>query len=303
MTEDGTVAVGGGLEGGVSVWNVAAGRKVWTVRSGHLGLVAADRAGGRVFFGAGFDGAASLYDAAKPERLWRCQGAAVRVDSVGLSGDGKRALTGGSFDDGWKAILWDGATGKDVRTFSLKEDCVAALSRDGRRMLTVDAAGKVVVWDADSGEAAHRVQLGPGEQPAAALSPDGKRAVVSWRDGRVDVVDVGSPKHRTLQAHTNACRVALARGGRLLVTGAGDGTVGLWNLDRLTEVGRLVLMPSGTDWLVLAPDGRFDVSPGWRDALEYRVKGTNRFVPAAEADRKFRTKDLLRSLLAADRQK
>jgi WD40 repeat protein len=60
--------------------------------------------------------------------------------SVGLSGDGKRALTGSQDKT---AILWDAYTGEALTTFSGHEDSVlaVALTVDGRHVFSASSDG------------------------------------------------------------------------------------------------------------------------------------------------------------------
>src|SRR5947199_42440 len=73
------------------------------------------------------------------------------VKSVGLSGDGKRVLTGSKDKT---ARLWDAETGKTLQTFKGHTEWVesVALSRDGKRVLTGSGDNTARLWDADTGK-------------------------------------------------------------------------------------------------------------------------------------------------------
>src|SRR5205807_10061983 len=70
--------------------------------------------------------------------------------SVSVSADGKRLLT----NDGKTLRLWDAYTGKCLRVFEGHTDGVigAALSLDGKRVLTGGVDKTVRLWDADTGK-------------------------------------------------------------------------------------------------------------------------------------------------------
>src|SRR5215471_10029482 len=68
------------------------------------------------------------------------------VENVALSGDGNLVVTSGSLDG--RAILWDRASGKTLRTFQGHTDAVTsvALSRDGKHILTGSYDKTAILW-------------------------------------------------------------------------------------------------------------------------------------------------------------
>jgi tetratricopeptide (TPR) repeat protein len=132
--------------------------------------------------------AALAPDAARPEMVLQT-GHAHSLNFVAFSPDGQKALTGSSRD---MAILWDVATGKQLRSF--REDplwpswtessasgmSAGALSPDGKTVLTASASG-LMLWDVATGKALHSIKRGGFPVQALAFSPDGRKVLTASR--------------------------------------------------------------------------------------------------------------------------
>ena len=128
-----------------------------------------------------------------PQKILKCAGDVGRITSipsVAFSPDGRQVLTG---SDDKTAILWDVATGQELRTFqghSGYVNCVA-FSPDGRQVLTGSDDKTAILWDVMTGQ-----------------------------------------KLRTFQGHSHwVMSVAFSPDGRQVLTGAEDGTARLWNVE------------------------------------------------------------------------
>jgi RNA polymerase sigma factor (sigma-70 family) len=128
----------------------------------------------------------------------------ARAECVAFSADGKRLLTAA----GGVAVLWDAATGREVRRFGApaapKDDdptalrlgeTAAALSPDGRAVaLAYRQKDGVRVWDVATGRDLRRL---PGEENGAAglaFSPDGKLLASAAKDGQIALYDLATGK-------------------------------------------------------------------------------------------------------------
>ena len=124
------------------------------------------------------------------------------VQAVALSGDGKHVLTG----SGQTAVLWDAASGKKIQTFEGHPDTVtsAAMSRDGKLVVTGAAGNKATLWDAASGKKlktfeghTDRYWRGPERRRQAVLTGSNDKTAILW--------DAASGKKiQTFQGHTAA---------------------------------------------------------------------------------------------------
>ncbi|RIK78462.1 MAG: hypothetical protein DCC68_15210 [Planctomycetota bacterium] len=147
------------------------------------------------------------------------------------------------------------------------------LSADGKSVIRVwTAAGKVAAkWN---GAAEEEKIEGRGVWPSGvemlAITDDGKTLAASQTNGHVALFDVPTGKlQRVIEAHGYVgldgwMPVAFAPQGQFLVTGAGEGTVKVW--DPRTGL-RLAILKGHTDhlWgLAVSPDGQW-LATGGRD--------------------------------------
>ena len=106
-------------------------------------------------------------------------------------------------------------------------------SPDGRRVVTADISGKVVVWDPGSGRVVR--ELGPHAAPCinALFLPTGDRVVTADGDRCAKVWDAATGELvKRAGVHQAAITGLAVRGdGRAVFTSSRDGTAVLWDLD------------------------------------------------------------------------
>ncbi len=83
--------------------------------------------------------------------------------------------------------LWDAASGKELRRFEGHTGSLygAALSPNGRRVLSSGDDRTIRLWDAGSGKQLHVFEPQPDVVWAVVFLPDGRHALSSCRDGTV----------------------------------------------------------------------------------------------------------------------
>jgi hypothetical protein len=134
-----------------------------------------------------------------------------------------------------------------------------AFSPDGQRVLTGSNDGKVIVWDAASGESLLTLgRRGDRWIHAAAFSPDGLTIAIGSSDNRITLWDTrGGHELITLAGHTNAIEsLAYFPEGTRIVTASYDKTARVWD----TKAGRELLTFRGhqgpVTCVAVSPDGR-----------------------------------------------
>jgi WD40 repeat protein/uncharacterized caspase-like protein len=186
------------------------------------------------------------------------------VWSVVLSSDGRRALTGTA--DG--VLLWDVETGKELRSFEghWTEVWAVAFSPDGSRVLTGGADGTARVWDFKRGKELHRFKT--NTVTSVAFSPDGRRVLTGSEDctARLWDVETGKELHRFGEDCTARLwdisetpywvfSVAFSRDGRKVLTGSGDSTARMWDVETGKELRRFEGNSAEVTSVVFSPDG------------------------------------------------
>jgi serine/threonine protein kinase len=167
------------------------------------------------------------------------------LDGIVFQPDGRRFVTVGV----GLLKLWDGDTASVVKTFP--EDPVrrcsrAAWSQDGKFLAGVDG-NRLDAWnwqppshpfvlEIDTGRV-HRLPTTGAKWTTFALSPDAGWLGTGGDDGLLRLMDVQTGKELAhWQGHEAAVSaLAFEPEGRLLVSGARDGTIRVWNLPWIRE--------------------------------------------------------------------
>jgi serine/threonine protein kinase len=191
---------------------------------------------GRHALSGGNDHAVRYWDVARREEIcsFRHDGP---VFDVAFSPDNRTALSA-SHDK--TARLWDVATGAVVVRFAEHKQPVyaVAIAPDGQRALTGGGDHFARLWDLKTGA---EVRQFPHEEPvvAVAFSPDGRSILTASGKAatRWEIANGTGPE--LLEGRAEVLCVAFAPGGRRVASGAKDGSVTLWDLDRRTVIGRV----------------------------------------------------------------
>ncbi len=266
FSPDGKRALTGGADHAVRLWDAASWSELWPAR-GHRGAITSLAPIGSGVLSTGLDGRAILWDAASNPRsgpkaiapalarnacvlspdasivalskaetidvLDAGTGTAIgtiRQPRPGPSGtistDGKRVLAGST--DGSVHLL-DAKTGKQLARFSgLKGQILAtALVPGGKRALSGDENGKLVLWDLDTYEEIRSLEV--GRHRVVAASPDGKLALVATRSRKILLLslETGAEIDRIdlASATDDATALAFAPDGRSFFAGTARGVV------------------------------------------------------------------------------
>ena len=167
-------------------------------------------------------------------------GHSTSVSSVAISPNGKYVVTG-SHDS--TAILWDAASGKQIRTLLGHNNWVhgVAFSGDGKYVVTGASRMNddgVILWETVSGKKIQSFKGYANEVYSVALTHDGKY-LVTGHHGSISAdhkgvailwETAGGTMVRSFEGHTGDVNsVAISGDGKQIVTGSADKTAVLWD--------------------------------------------------------------------------
>lgn len=194
------------------------------------------------------------------------------VNGLAISADGKSVLTAG-FD--YSVILWDLESQGERQRLDGHDAAVNAVAflPGGKRAVSASDDQLVILWDLETGQELRRFQGHQGKVVDLAISPDGRYAASASWDRTVRVWDLaaeGEGAERFLLQHrTPVNAVAFLANKGELVTGAGDGTLRIWEMERGNLKQQMPEHDFGVSAIAVAADGRHAVSASADETLRY----------------------------------
>jgi WD40 repeat protein len=193
------------------------------------------------------------------------QGSSVRVQCVGISQDGRRALcAGGTMDQKDYAIrLWDLETKTELRRFAGHKNDVlcVAFAPDGQRSLSCSRDKTIRLWDVNTGKERRRF-TGVNYPQSVVFSPDGQYVLVGGWEGALRLwnANSGGESRRFEAPHYSNC-VAFSPDGLKIAAGQGDiiredYTVRVWDVKAGNETHCFKGHVSPVNRVAFSPDGR-----------------------------------------------
>jgi WD40 repeat protein/serine/threonine protein kinase len=158
--------------------------------------------------------------------------------SAAWTPDGRYAVASSSPND-HAVYIWEAATGSLVHRLAGHRGAVmsVSVSTDGTRVLSAALDNTVRLWDVKTGQ--ELLRLGSVDSSAAALSPDGRQALVGSHRGKLALWDLApkpSPKLE-LPGHDKWIDVIrFSKDGSRALTGGRDTFVRLWDMATGTEL-------------------------------------------------------------------
>lgn len=318
FSADGKLVVSASYDGTIRFWNARSGRLLRMVRAPedpyptpggfpaslkgrlyggiHSLALSPD---GQILASGGWDGTVRVWDTGtgKELRTMRAHGREVTGLTFAPSGT---VLASASWHHTIR--LWDPATGKEIqpRQASVSPMATIAVSPDGQVAATACADRSILLWSLKTREIAHYLRGHGDSIYSLAFSPNSQVLASASADRSVRTWTTTGEQLRKFDHKYSAYTVTFAAGGRLLLSGGGDG-VSVWDWSngrkeaeirtrgyiswlQASSDGQLV-SAQGTEgflwdaasrkegrrldggvWLALAPDGRSFLTEG-QDAV------------------------------------
>jgi WD40 repeat protein len=259
---DGKLALSGGEDKTVRLWDVATGKEVRTF-AGHRSTVrgVAFSPDGRLALSGGDDGLIKLWDVATGEQTLEIDEHGWKVTCVDFSRDGRRLLSG---SEDYHVKLWDAATGRRLQLFTGHgwKVTAVAFSASSDRVLSASDDDSVRLWDVAAGVEMRAQQNRLAHVKAVVFSPDSRSALSGSDDKLVKLWNLdGNHEPRVFKGHTQAVTgVAFSPDGRFAVSTGLEGAMRLWRVDTGEEVRAFNAHPLSS--VVFSPDGRTVLTGG-----------------------------------------
>ncbi|MDX1991445.1 MAG: protein kinase [bacterium] len=215
------------------------------------------------------DASVRIWDITTGDVVHRMEGHTNTVEGVEFSPDDAYVLSA-SWDG--NVILWDAATGEQIRRFGAGERTHegratnVAFSPDGQIAASCDSEGLIILWDVATGEEIGRLEGHEDEIGNIAFSPDGAALASASYDQTVRLWDVATGQEIRrfgpdgIAHDDDANDVVFSPDGTQLLSSAWDGSIRLWNV----ETGNLIRRFDGHNGFVFglsfSPDGQVFLS-------------------------------------------
>jgi serine/threonine protein kinase len=177
--------------------------------------------------------------------------------AVGFTSDGDVVVTAGS--DG-RLKIWNAATGAELRTIEPSEGEIRTMAVLGRRIATGHGAGRVALWEVDTGRRLASFGRGDSGITAVGFARDGRHLIVSSADSTLALWDpeAAAAPVSFVEAHEGpVTAVAYAARGSFIATGGDDHAVRLWRAGDLSLVRSYKGHRDAISALAFSPDGRY----------------------------------------------
>jgi len=287
FSPDGQTALSASSDGTLILWDIETGSVIRHFE-GHTGGVNSvafnpdgqTDANNLTAISASDDASLILWNVSTGGIIRRFEEHKDKVNSAAFSPSTKASAGGQTIisgSDDSSIILWDVATGEVIQHFVGHTARVTdlAFTSDGSAILSTAKDQSLSLWSIETGEQIDQ-EIFSGGANFLAISPDG-RTVVHGVRFEVHLRDIAQwQEHRRLLGHSKFSSIqsiTISSDGQLMLSGADDGSLRLWNLRGQNELNRFQAgeMLFG---VAVSPDGRQLLAGGVTgDAILWNIEG------------------------------
>jgi len=279
FSSDGKYLAAGSPVLGITIWQTdTRTKKFFRLPAAFTNHLALSPDGQRVATG-GVDGVARIYHPQMGTEIVACQGHTGTIEDVSFSPDGTWLATACGVERGDGTVrLWNAATGKEVKSWTVPSAWRLAFSPDGLHLAAV--TNSIVqptarLWDVATGAELWRTTKEFVPATALAFSRDGKRLAVATSVHTVKTLDAktGEEQWQLQGCDSSAGSLAFHPDGNRLAAMTPDGSLVIWDLLNGREVLTLHREPNKWGSVAFSPDGRW-LARGTSDGAVEILDGT-----------------------------
>lgn len=242
--------ISGSEDKSVRIWDALTGQQI-LVMDGHAdcvyGVAVSEQRG--ICVSGSWDQTVRVWDTSTGECIRVLEGHRDRVSAVAISPNGE-SLASSSLDG--TVLLWQPLSRKTPSVWKRLVRAVAGpevpyrlslaghkceatsvnVSRDGKTVVSGGGDGRILCWDANTGQCLRVLEGHTDEVEGLSISLDGRWLLSASHDHTIRLWDLrGGECLRVLQGHSSwVCSVCFSGGSRYAVSGGEDNTVRVWDL-------------------------------------------------------------------------
>ena len=209
---------------------------------------------GKTALSGGETGALAAWELPTGRKRWEAK-TTGGVRQMAVTPDGTTAII--AADDG--VHLWDVRSGRSVGRLgsAVASRWAAAVSPDGRTVLTGTHRGELTLWDLEARSALTTVKGHDGIVRRVMFLPDGKHVVTASYDGIAAVRDARTLNIIAHMEHpTSISALAVSPDGRRIITGCWDKSMRMWDATTGVELHQFHGHDGAVEQVAFSPDGR-----------------------------------------------
>ncbi|HEX2954338.1 MAG TPA: WD40 repeat domain-containing protein [Bacillota bacterium] len=257
LTPDGKKLLSSSADSSIILWDIQSGNIIKKLE-GHTKpvnevIVTPD---GESAISCSDDKSIDIWNLSTGKLLKTLIGHSEGVFCIAVTPDGKRLVSGGADS---KIKIWDLETGtvkKQLWEGNRGAVRTLLISPDGKRLITAAHGDALTLWDMETGRIENTIAFYPSLNIVNCLTADGK-FLVSAEHEKIMLWDIELGKCiRIYQGHDgNVMALTLTPDGTKIISGAGDSTIRIWDLQTGTEI-RKIPIASNVECVITTKDGK-----------------------------------------------